>query len=133
MAVLAALEVVVLAFGAFPTAIWESEGVFVLLGRHPNLRGVHGSEHGLGLLLDIHWFKIVHFLGKFRNGLSGDKGSGILIQLQSSSGLVVGGLKVFIECVQEIVAKHVDFVELWGLLLAISLQGVSDINVEEQS
>jgi len=84
VAVFAPLEVVVLAFGAFPTAIWEPEGVFVLLNGFPDLGGVHGGEHGQWLLLNIDGFKIVHFLGKFRNGPGGDEGSGILIQLQSS-------------------------------------------------
>lgn len=78
-------------------------------------------EHGHALLLNKHWFKIVHFLGKFRSGLSGDERRRILIQLLSSLE-VVRWLNVFIECVQEIVAEHVSSIELWESFLTIGLQ-----------
>lgn len=79
VAVLTALEVIVLALGAFPTAIGELEVVLHHLGRHPRLSGVHGHEHVALMGLDIIRFKIVDFLGKLRHACCGYKWCGLLI------------------------------------------------------
>ena len=67
VAVLASLEVIVLALGAFPTAIREPEvGLHIPL-RLPCLLDIHGSEHGNLWRLTKLGFKIVDFLGKLRS------------------------------------------------------------------
>jgi hypothetical protein len=67
VAVLASLEVIVLALGAFPTAIRELEVIGQRPHGLPRLLDIHGGEHGNLLVLDVLGFKIVDFLGKLRN------------------------------------------------------------------
>ena len=83
VAVLATLEVVVLALGALPTPIREPEVILapllLLLGL-PGLVGIHlGYKHWHLIILVILSLKTVHFLGKLIHG--GYEWSSLLIEL----------------------------------------------------
>ena len=87
--VLTSFEVVVLALGAFPTAIREPEvrchSLLVQLLRLPCLLRIHWHKNGSLVILSL---KVVDFLGKLIE--SGDKRSSLLIELQLSICILSG-------------------------------------------